>query len=123
MRVFNNLDLVVRDVPAAAAFFRDVVGLELRFSDERFAELGAGPTTIMLTMDAMVPVRPAAGVIIHIQVEDVAQALAQARRQGAAVLLEPVHTDWGWESAMIAGPEEIVIDFYRLVEPPPASAP
>lgn len=116
MRVLDNLDLVVRDVPAAAAFFRDVVGLTLRIEDERFAELDAGPTTIMLTPDALVPTKPAAGVIVHFQVEDVAQALAQARGRGATVLLEPTRTEWGWESAMIAGPEDIVVDFYRPVE-------
>ena len=123
MRTFDNLDLVVRDVSAAAAFFRDVVGLELRVSDKRFAELGAGPTTIMLTPDAMVPVRPAAGVIVHFRVENVAQALDRARSQGAMVLLEPTHTDWGWESAMIAGPEEIVVDFYRPIEQQQANTP
>ena len=117
MRRFDNLDLVVRDVPAAAAFFRDVVGLTLRVDEERFAELDAGPVTIMLPPDAMVPTKPAAGVILHFQVEDVAEALEHARSRGATVLLEPTRTDWGWESAMIAGPEEIVVDFYRLVAP------
>lgn len=116
MRIFNTIDLVVRDVPAAAAFFREVVGLELRVSDERFAELGAGPTTIMLTPDALIPTKPAAGVILHFQVEDVALALDHARSRGATVLLERTRTDWGWESAIIAGPEEIAVDFYRPVE-------
>lgn len=117
MRTFDNLDLVVKDVPSAAAFFRDIVGLTLRVNEERFAELDAGSMTIMLTPDAMVPVKPAAGVILHFQVEDVGQALDAARTRGATVLLEPTRTDWGTESAMIAGPEEIVIDFYRWVEP------
>jgi hypothetical protein len=29
------------------------------------------------------------------------------------VLLEPVITDWGWESAMLAGPGGVVINLYR----------
>ncbi len=117
MRTFDNLDLVVKDVPAATAFFRDVVGLAVRVGEERFAELDSGAVTIMLTPDAMVPTRPAAGVILHFKVEDVTQALDQACSRGATVLLEPTRTDWGTESAMIAGPDEIVVDFYRWAGP------
>jgi predicted enzyme related to lactoylglutathione lyase len=115
---FNNLDLIVRDVPAATAFFRDVVGLKVRVGEERFAELESGAATIMLSPDAMVPTEPARGVILHFQVEDVAAALAHARGLGATVLLETTHTDWGTESAMIAGPEGIIVDFFRPVTGP-----
>ncbi len=118
---FDNLDLVVQDVPAAATFFRDVVGLTLRVNEPRYAELDGGAVTIMLTPELMVPTRPAAGVALHFQVEDVREALERARAQGATVLLEPTRTDWGWESAMIAGPEGIVVDFYRVVGPHPQS--
>ncbi len=114
---FDNLDLIVRDVPSAAAFFRDVLGVEPRVLDERYAELDSGAVTIMLSPDAMVPTKPARGVIVHFQVEDVARALETARGRGATVLMEPTRTAWGWESAMIAGPEEIVIDLYRPVGP------
>jgi predicted enzyme related to lactoylglutathione lyase len=115
---FNNLDLIVRDVPAATAFFRDVVGLAVRVGEERFAELESGAATIMLSPDAMVPTEPARGVILHFEVEDVIAALAHARGQGATVLLEPTHTDWGTQSAMIAGPEGIIVDFFRPLAPP-----
>jgi predicted enzyme related to lactoylglutathione lyase len=118
----DNLDVIVKNVPAAAAFFRDVVGLTLRVNEERYAELDAGPVTLMLSPDAMVPMKQAAGVILHFQVEDVAQALEKARSKGAKVLLEVTRTDWGTESAMIAGPEDVVIDFYRWVGPHYASS-
>lgn len=111
----NTIDLVVRDVPAATRFFQQVVGLPARAAGERFAELAAGPITLMLTPDAMVLTRPAAGVILHFQVDDVAAALERARSNGATVLLELTRTGWGWDSAMIAGPEEVVVDFYRPV--------
>ena len=113
---FDNLDLIVRDVPAAAAFFRDVLGLTPRVNEERFAELDSGAVTIMLSPEALVPTKPAAGLILHFQVEDVAAALDRARGRGVRVLLEPTRTPWGTESAMIAGPEEIVIDLYHPVE-------
>lgn len=116
MRAIVSLDLVVRDVPAAAAFFRDVVGLPLRVNEPRFAELDAGPITLMLSPDALVPTEPARGVILHLAVDDVHAAYDEACRRGAVGLLAPTRTDWGTESAMVAGPEGIVIDFQRAAE-------
>ena len=117
MRNCSQIDLIVSDVPKAAAFFRDIVGLALRVNEPRFAELDGKSITLMLSPEALVPVQPAAGIIIHVEVDDVTQALKQAQSAGATVLLELTTTDWGTESAMIAGPEDIVIDFYRWTTP------
>ena len=116
MIIFDNLDLVVRDVPAAVAFFQEAVGVVPRYTDANFAELDTGTVTIMLTPAALVPVAPARGVIVHFQVEDVAEALARAQAAGATILRQPALTDWGTEAAFIAGPEEIVVEFYRRIE-------
>ena len=113
MRNCNQIDLIVRDVPTAARFFRDIVGLTLRVDEPRFAELDGEAITIMLSADALIPVQPASGVILHIQVEDIRAALEQALKHNARVLLELTQTDWGTESAIIAGPEGIAIDFYK----------
>ena len=113
MSKLNSIDLTVKDVPAAAQFFQEAVGMTLGVSDERFAELRSGDFVLMLSPDALVPVQSAAGIILHFEVEDVAAMLERAKAQGAAVLLEPLHTDWGTESVMIQGPEGIVVDFYR----------
>jgi catechol 2,3-dioxygenase-like lactoylglutathione lyase family enzyme len=112
----DTIDLIVRDVPATAAFFRDILGLTVNMDGERFAEIEASPLKIQLSPDAMVPTGPARGVILHFRVDDVRQTLEQARARGASILLEYTQTDWGWESAMIAGPEDIVIDIYRPIE-------
>ena len=110
----DKIDLIVGDVAAAAAFFADVLGLPLPLSEARFAEVDVGAgRSIMLSPDAMVPTQPARGVILHFRVDDLDEALERARSLGARVLLEPVTTDWGWESAMLAGPEGIVVDLYR----------
>jgi predicted enzyme related to lactoylglutathione lyase len=115
----NKLDLIVRDVPGATAFFHSVLGLTVKYAEERFAELNAGGGfVLMLSPDAMVPTQPAAGTILHFEVDNVTQALESARERGATVLLEPTRTDWGWESAMIAGPEGSVIDLYRPISNP-----
>lgn len=117
MPKFDNLDLIVRDVPAAVAFFENVVGLSVRISDESFAELESGEVTIMLSPTAMVPVKHVAGVILHLRVENLREALERARRHGAIILMEPTLTDWGTESLLIGGPEDLVIDLYRWVGP------
>ena len=117
MTKFDNLDLIVRDVAAAVDFFERVVGLEARIVDKNFAELESGEVTIMLSPTAMVPIRPASGIILHFQVDNVQKALERATAYGAVVLMEPMLTDWGTESLLIAGPEEIVIDLYRWIAP------
>ena len=113
MPTLDTIDLIVADVPAATAFFRDGVGLTVHEAGERFAALGAGAVTLMLSPDAMVPVRPAAGVILHVRVESVEEAVARARRVGATILMPPSDTEWGWRSALVAGPEGSIVDFYR----------
>ena len=103
-------------MPAAVAFFQEAVGVVPRYTDANFAELDTGTVTIMLSPAALIPVAPARGVIVHFQVEDVAEALARAQAAGATILRQPALTDWGTEAAFIAGPEEIVVEFYRRVE-------
>ena len=111
----NQLDLIVTDVPAATAFLAAALGVDPAYAEERFAEFRLGATTVMLSPDALVPMAKARGVILHCEVPNVDRALARARAAGATVLRETAPTDWGWESAMIAGPDAIVIDFYRLL--------
>jgi predicted enzyme related to lactoylglutathione lyase len=110
---FNHIDLIVSDVPSAAAFFHEVLNLPLVVSEERFAQLESGAVTIMLSPGALVDVEPARGVILHFQVENVSGALEDARQKGAEVLRETELTPWGWESALIKGPEGIVVDVFR----------
>ncbi len=110
----DKIDLIVNDVPTAAAFFADTLGLPLVISEDRFAEVDVGAgRTLMLSRDAMVPTEPARGIILHFRVDDVEEAVAGAQARGATVLLEPTTTDWGWTSAMLAGPGGTVIDLYR----------
>lgn len=43
----NQLDLIVRDVPAATAFLSAVLGVEPAYAEERFAEFRLGVMTLM----------------------------------------------------------------------------
>lgn len=111
----TSIDLIVPDVPAATRFFAEVVGLVATVAEERFAEIPAGAVTLMLSPDAMVTMGNARGVILHVAVDDVAAAADRARAAGATILQQPMTTDWGWESCLIAGPAELVIDLYHDV--------
>src|SRR5437764_1804804 len=115
--LLNQIDFIVEDVKGATAFLRDALGLSPVVDEERFAQFDLGAMTVMFSPDALVPMEPAQGVILHFQVPDVAHALEQAQRHGAKLLWGPKTTDWYTESAIIEGPGGIRIDLYRPVEP------
>lgn len=113
------MDVIVKDVPQAAAFFRDVLGASVPEEFDRFAQVDLGAVQLMLSSDAMVPVDNARGVILHFEVDDVAAATAAAESRGAEVLLQPTSTDWGMQIAIIQGPEGLLIEFYCQVSVEP----
>ena len=113
MSKLDSIDLMVSDVTSAAEFFVNVAGMTLKFQDPRFAELMTDNFVLMLSPDAMVPLAKAAGIILHFEVSNVPAALQNAVNKGAKVLLDVTTTDWGTESAMVQGPDGIVVDFYR----------
>lgn len=115
MRMLNTIGLIVSDVPAAAIFFREVVGLKQEISDPNFAQFKSQELTIMVTRNAEVATGKANGVILHILVDNVEAALTHAQNSGAEILQELTETDWWTESAMVAGPDGIVIDFYKPI--------
>lgn len=115
MRTLNTIGLIVSDVPAAATFFREIVGLQQAIDNPNFAQFTSNNLAIMLTRSAEVPTGKADGVILHILVDDVEDALQNALSRGATILQELNETEWWTESAMIAGPDGIVIDFYKPI--------
>lgn len=106
-----SIDLIFPDVPLAVRFLRDVAGLAVLQEFERFAELDAGNTRLLLSPDALVPVASAAGIILHFDEPDLEAAAGRARSFGATILRGPLRTDWGTESLLVQGPESIVVDF------------
>lgn len=114
--VFNRIDLIVPDPSRTAHFLHKALGIELLDAGDGYAELRSGEMHIMLSPEAMVPMKNAAGVILHFEVQDVPQALEKACRAGATVLMQPTNTDWGWVSSLIEGPDEgVVIDLYSVL--------
>jgi len=116
MASLKNIDLVVRDIRHAVAFFRDVVGLSVLQEFERFAELDGVPIKLLLSPDALVPISYAGGIILHFEEPDTASAVRRATAFGAPVLRGPLQTDWGTNSVLVQGPEGVIVDFYRLTQ-------
>jgi catechol 2,3-dioxygenase-like lactoylglutathione lyase family enzyme len=113
MPTLHSIDLIVRDVPRAVAFFRDVVGVTVVQQFERFAELEAQSVKLLLSPDALVPVAPVAGTILHFEETDLASAMARAQSFGSDIVSGPLKTDWGTESVLVQGPEGVLVDFFR----------
>jgi catechol 2,3-dioxygenase-like lactoylglutathione lyase family enzyme len=117
----TDLSLVCQDLPAGAQFFRDVMALPVRQRDPRHVEVQLPDRTAHLTPPpdraSDQPYDPATsqanGVILKIEVPDVAASVAELRARGADILVEPVLTEWGTESAFVAGPDACVIELYR----------
>lgn len=109
---------IVTDVPAVADQLHRAFGWPITQQFDTFAELNADGFTLWLNAPGWPAPIPAAGVIIHHQVEDVAAATERARAAGATITREPTKMDFGTESAyaLVAG---LTIDLHR---PLPAGA-
>lgn len=109
------IDVQVDDVPAAVRLLHAAYGWEVVADDPHFGELRAGELRIMLSVEAMVPWGRTDGVILHDEVDDVAAAVQRAVAAGAELLLGPVTTDWGTQSAYLRGPGNLLVDVHRDV--------
>ncbi len=104
------INLHVRDFEKEVAFFRDVVGLELQFSDAsfHFARFDAGIGFAVAsghpeeTPPEGAPDRLSG---IGFVVEDVDGAYREMKARGARFTMEPSKQPWGGYMAMFADPE------------------
>lgn len=110
MRI-GYINLHVRDVNREVAFFRDVMGLELQFSDDTFhyARFDGGPVGFAVASDAQdhtgeAP-KPDHLSGIGFVVDDVDKAYAEMKARGARFTMEPSQQPWGGYMAMFADPE------------------
>jgi predicted enzyme related to lactoylglutathione lyase len=111
----------VRDFARALAFYRDVLGLPLRFADEKFgyasfATPGAGFAVAKID-EADPEQRKLAGRHsgIGFGVDDLARTYESWRARGVAFPLPPTKQPWGGTLAQLADPEgnRITLDQYR----------
>jgi lactoylglutathione lyase len=115
--------LYVSDLDASVRFYRDVLGLELKFVDAGYAEFatdGDGGATRFALYERRraewltgVPVRPGPAAEVVFMVERPDGVDAEARRlaaAGARVLSVPADRPWGHRTLHIADPDGFVVE-------------
>ena len=110
----HAVTLFTEDLPATRAFYTDVLGLELLFSDEDSAAYRFGGTIINLlrieAADELVTPAPVAGpglgvrALFTIAVSDVGATVAELARRGVGLLNGPLDRPWGPRTAAFADP-------------------
>lgn len=113
--------LFVSDLVASVGFYRDVAGLEHRFTDAGYAEFGTGPTRLALYERRRAewltghPVLPGPAGEIVLIVEDVDAVADALRTRGIPLLGGPADRSWGHRTLHIADPDGFVVEFAQEI--------
>ena len=117
----GHLILYVSDLAASVEFYRDVAGLEHRFTDAGYAEFGTGATRFALYERRRAewltghPVLPGPAGEIVLLVQDIDAVAAALRGRGVALLAEPADRPWGHRTAHVADPDGFVVEFAQEI--------
>lgn len=109
----NQLDLIVPDVPGATQALSRLIGIQPSVAEERFAQFDFEALILMLSPDALVPLKEAGGVILHFEIDPATDPLEAADGAGLSIAKPTFDTDWGTRSTLIFGPGGILIDLYQ----------
>jgi catechol 2,3-dioxygenase-like lactoylglutathione lyase family enzyme len=86
----GNIILAVRDLDRALAFYRDTIGLGVKFASEEFAFLQAGGVTLCLRhVGGQAAASDERGVELVFDVADIHAAYEALRSRGIAFRVEP----------------------------------
>ena len=114
-----TLNLLVADIARSIAFYREVLGCEVRYSDPDFAAMRLGELDFMLHADHAYDGHPWAGRLgrerrrglgaeLRLFEVDPDAAVARARQAGAVVLLPATDKPHGWREAWLEDPDGYV---------------
>ncbi|HKD86247.1 MAG TPA: VOC family protein [Terriglobales bacterium] len=93
----TTIMLIVKDMDRSVAFYRDVVGLKLEMQSPEWSSLSAGNITLGLHPESQYSkVSPTLGCTFGFEVSDIQTVVQQLKSKGAAMMLEPIHEDFGW---------------------------
>lgn len=126
-RTLHQTYLMVTDLAESVAFYRDALGLDLRDETSGRAKFATGECTLVLEEDFDEAVLeefglepPGAdrgdGVILVVEVTDLAAVADELRDFGAEILTGPREVDWGRELLLVADPDGYVIEVSRPIE-------
>jgi lactoylglutathione lyase len=121
-----TVDYVIRyvdDLERGVAFYRDLLGLEHRFTDHGYAEFAAGPTKLalmersrvadMLGRDA--PGGGWGGEILFL-VEEVDAEAARLRDAGVEIVAGPEDRPWGHRTLHVLDPEGHLVELAQEID-------
>ncbi|HEY5989706.1 MAG TPA: VOC family protein [Streptosporangiaceae bacterium] len=107
------------------AFYREMIGLQLKFQDRGYAELATEGTKFGLFERAKLPEligRDARaggpGGEVAFLVEDVDAEAARLRAAGAEILLGPTDRPWGHRTLHLLDPDGFVVELAQEIERP-----
>lgn len=125
---FDNVRLLVDDLPACFRFYRDVMGFAVREDDEStnmYAELAIGDSGFIGLYDRGAMARrlgrPAQGsdgdgpdrVALILRTDDCDALTAELKGRGAEFETEPVTEDWGGRTAHLRDPAGNLIELLQ----------
>jgi lactoylglutathione lyase len=133
--MFSKVDYVmvnVSDMSRSVAFYRDVLGLPLKFESPGWSEFQTGATTLALHhvparvgAQGRAPAEPAAGTCsIGFSVEDIEATHRELVERGARFVLAPTdQVNEGIRLAVCVDPDGLAVSFAQpLTRLPPKSA-
>ena len=120
-----TVDYVIRyvdDLERGVAFYRDVLGLDHRFTDNGYAEFAAGPTKLALMersraaemLGRPVPRGGIEGEILFL-VDDVDAEAARLRDAGAEIVAGPEARPWGHRTLHVLDPEGHLVELAQEI--------
>jgi lactoylglutathione lyase len=128
MRHVGYVILFVADLERSVAFYRDVVGLELRLAGDGYVEFATQGAKFglydrnrlaELTGQGSEPPGAPGGEVVLL-VEDVDAEAARLRAAGAAILSGPVDRVWGHRTLHLADPDGFVVELAQEIPRRPA---
>jgi len=98
--------LIVKDFDKSLAFYKDTLGLEVNYSEGKFANFKLEGTELAVfgkeAATAMFPakyMKPSGGFLIGFQVGDLAKECAKLEKKGVRIFEGPKDTEWGQKVA------------------------
>jgi lactoylglutathione lyase len=114
--------LYVSDLESSVAFYRDVLGVPLKFVDHGYAEFATQGARLGLfdpagLQDLIGRSRPAPGpgAEVLFLVDDVDREAARLRDAGATILSGPVDRPWGHRTVHVADPDGHVVELAQEI--------
>jgi lactoylglutathione lyase len=117
----GHVIVYVSDLAASVAFYRDVAGLDHRFTDAGYAEFATGPTRFALYERRRAewltdhPVTPGPGAEVVLLVPDVDAVATGLRDRGIPLLSGPADRPWGHRTLHVADPDGFVVEFAQEI--------